>query len=98
MVANYEAKDYDKAIDYGKEVLELENVEPNILTNVYNLMGQIYQKKGDHKNAIAVIKEAIDKGVSNCDSYSVIAFSNYKLKNMKESEIWSKKYEECVKK
>ncbi len=97
MVANYEAKNYDKAIDYGKEVLELENVEPNILTNVYNLMAQIYQKKGEHKNAVAVIKEAIDKGVNNCDSYSIIAFSSYKLNKMKESEIWSNKYEECVK-
>jgi tetratricopeptide (TPR) repeat protein len=98
MVAHYEAKDYDKAISYGKEVLELEGAEPNILTNVYNLMGQIYQKKGDHKNAVAVIKEAIDKGVNNCDSYSIIAFSSYKLNKMKESEVWSKKYEECVKK
>ncbi len=98
MVAHYEAKDYDKAISYGKEVLELEDAEPKILTNVYNLMGQIYQKKGDHKNAVAVIKEAIDKGANNCDSYSIIAFSSYKLNKMKESEIWSKKYEECVKK
>lgn len=97
MVAHYEAKDYDKAISYGKEVLELPNVEPKVLTSVYNLMGQIYQNKADYKNAIAVIKEAIDKGVNNCDSYSVIAFSNYKLKKMKESEIWSKKYEECLK-
>ena len=97
MVAHYEAKDYDKAISYGKEILELEGAEPNILTNVYNLMGHIYQKKGDHKNAIAVVKEAIDKGVNNCDSYSIIAFSSYKLNKIKESEVWSKKYEECVK-
>jgi tetratricopeptide (TPR) repeat protein len=97
MFAHYEAKDYDKAISIGKEVLELPNVEPSVQTSVYNLMGQVYQKKGDYKNVVAVVKEAIDKGINNCDSYSLIAHAYYKLGDSKASNSWSKKWEECEK-
>jgi len=97
MLANYRAKKYDVAISRGKEILELENVAPSVLTGVYNLMGQIYNDKGAYKNAVAVVKEAIEKGVNNCDSYSVAAFASYKLGNVKESTDWSNKMEECEK-
>ncbi len=97
MVAYYQSKNYDAAIKKGKEILELENVKPSVLTSVYNLMAQIYESKEDYKNAVAVIKEAIDKGVNNCDSYSVIAHAYYKLGKVKESSSWSKKWEECDK-
>jgi tetratricopeptide (TPR) repeat protein len=36
MVANYEAGNYDEAINKGKEVLGLPNVEVSVLTKVYN--------------------------------------------------------------
>ena len=97
MLANYRAKRYDVAINKGREILGLENVAPSVLTSVYNLMGQIYNDKGDYKNAVAVVKEAIEKGVNNCDSYSVAAFASYKLGNVKESTDWSNKMEECEK-
>jgi tetratricopeptide (TPR) repeat protein len=97
MLAHYEAKEYDKAISYGKEVLGLPNVEPKVLTSTYNLMGQVYQKKGDYKAVIAVMKEAVEKGVNNCDSYSLIAHAYYKLGDVKTSNNWSKKWEECEK-
>jgi tetratricopeptide (TPR) repeat protein len=97
MLAHYEAKEYDKAISYGKEILGLSNVEPKVLISTYNLMGQTYQKKGDYKAVIAVMKEAIEKGVNNCDSYSLIAHAYYKLGDVKTSTSWSKKWEECDK-
>jgi len=97
MLANYRAKNYDAAINRGKEILELENVSPSVLTGTYNIMGQIYNDKKDYKNAVAIIKEAIEKGVNNCDSYSVAAFASYKLGNVSESADWSKKMEECEK-
>ncbi|MBN1694919.1 tetratricopeptide repeat protein [candidate division WOR-3 bacterium] len=97
MLAHYEAKEYDKAISYGKEILGLPNVEPKVLISTYNLMGQTYQKKGDYKAVIAVMKEAIEKGVNNCDSYSLIAHAYYKLGDVKTSASWSKKWEECDK-
>ncbi len=97
MLAHYEANDYDKAISDGKEVLGLPNVEPKVLTSVYNLMGQVYQEKGDYKAVIALMKEAIEKGVNNCDSYSLIAHAYYKLGDNKTSNNWSKKWEECDK-
>ena len=97
MLAHYEAKNYDKAISIGKEVLGLPDVEPRIQTSVYNLMGQVYQKKGDYKAVIAVMKEAIEKGLNNCDSYSLIAHAYYKLGDVKTSTSWSKKWEECDK-
>ena len=97
MLAHYEGKNYDMAINIGKEVLELENIEPSIQTSVYNLMGQVYQKKGDYKNVVVVMKEAIDKGVNNCDSYSQIAHAYYKLGDNKTSSSWSKKWEACEK-
>jgi superkiller protein 3 len=97
MLANYRAKRYDVAINKGREILGLENVAPSVLTSVYNLMGQIYNDKGDYKNAVVVVKEAIEKGVNNCDSYSVAAFASYKLGNVKESTDWSNKMEECEK-
>ncbi len=97
MVANYEAGNYDKAINKGKEVLTLENVQVTVLTKVYNLLGQTYESKKDYKNAVTVIKEAIDKGVNDCDSYSVMAHAYYKLGKLQESNSWSKKWEECEK-
>ncbi len=97
MLAHYESKNYNEAIKKGKEVLGLENVEPSVLTSVYNLMGQIYQKKEDYKTVIAVVKEAIEKGVYNCDSYSLIAHAYFKLGDVKTSNSWSKKWEECDK-
>ncbi len=97
MVANYEAGNYDKAINKGKEVLTLENVQVTVLTKVYNLLGQTYESKKDYKNAVTVIKEAIDKGVNDCDSYSLIAHAYYKLGDNKTSGMWSKKLEECEK-
>jgi Tfp pilus assembly protein PilF len=51
----------------------------------------------DYKNAVTVIKEAIDKGINNCDSYSIMTHAYYKLGKMKESNSWSKKWEECKK-
>jgi len=95
MFAHYETKNYDLAINKGKEVLALGNVEPSVLTSVYNLMGQIYQEKGDYKSVIAVVKEAIEKGMNNCDSYSLIANAYYKLGDAKGSNSWSNKWEEC---
>ncbi len=97
MLAHYEAKEYDKAISYGKEILGLPNVDPKVLTSTYNLMGQIYQKKEDYKAVISVMKEAIEKGVNNCDSYSLIAHAYYKLGDVKTSTSWSRKWEECDK-
>ena len=97
MLANYRAKKYDAAINRGKEILGLENVDPSVLPGTYNLVGQIYNDKKDYKNAVAIIKEAIEKGVNNCDSYSVAAFASYKLGNVNESTSWSKKMEECEK-
>ena len=97
MLAHYEAKEYDKTISYGKEVLGLPNAEPKVLTSTYNLMGQAYQKKGDYKAVIAVMKEAIEKGIINCDTYSLIAHAYYKLGDVKTSTSWSKKWEECDK-
>jgi superkiller protein 3 len=97
MLANYRAKNYDMAINKGKEILGLANVAPSVLTSTYNLMGQVYNDKKEYKNAIAIIKEAIEKGVNSCDSYSVAAFASYKLGNVKESTDWSKKMEECEK-
>jgi Tfp pilus assembly protein PilF len=60
-------------------------------------MGQAYQEKKDYKNVVSVIKEAIDKGVNNCDSYSLIAHAYYKLGQTKTSSSYSKKLEECEK-
>jgi tetratricopeptide (TPR) repeat protein len=97
MLANYRAKNYDEAINRGKEILELKNVAPSVLTGTYNLMGQMYNDKKEYKNAIAIIKEAIEKGANNCDSYSLAAFASYKLGNVKESTDWSNKMEECEK-
>jgi len=97
MVANYEAKNYDEAIDKGKEVLGLPNVENSVAAKVYNLMGQVYKEKKDYKSVIAVVEEAINKGVNNCDSYSLIAHAYYKLGQTKTSSSWSKKLEECEK-
>jgi tetratricopeptide (TPR) repeat protein len=97
LVANYESKNYDKAIKDGKEVLSLENVKPSILTNTYNLLGQIYQNKNEPNNAVAIVKEAIDKGVNNCDSYSILAQAYLKLGKKKESSSWAKKWQDCEK-
>jgi len=97
MVANYEAGKYYEAINKGKEVLGLENVENLVLVSVYNLMGQVYQKKKDYKNVVAVVEEAINKGAINCDSYSLMAHAHYKLGNTKTSSNWSKKWDECEK-
>lgn len=95
MLAHFEAENYDKAISEGEEVLGLKEVEPKVLTNVYNLMGQIYQEKEEYKKVVAVIKEAIDKGVNNCDSYSLIAHAYFKLGDRETSSKWSEKWEEC---
>jgi tetratricopeptide (TPR) repeat protein len=95
LVANYESKNYDKAIKDGKEVLGIENVKPTILTNTYNLLGQIYQNKNEPNNAVAIVKEAIDKGVNNCDSYSILAQAYLKLGKKKESSSWAKKWQDC---
>lgn len=97
MLAHYEAKNYDEAINNGKEVLGLDDVEPRVLTGVYNLMGQVYQDSKDYKNVVALMKEAVDKGLGNCDSYSLIAHAYYKLGDNKTSSVWSKKWEECEK-
>ncbi len=97
MFAHYENEDYNEVMKKGKEVLELENVQVSVLTNVYNLLGQTYETKEDYKNAVAVMKEAIDKGVNNCDSYSIMAHAYYKLGKLQESNSWSKKWEECDK-
>jgi len=97
MLANYRAKKYDASINRGKEILGLENVDKSVLTGAYNLVGQIYNDKKDYKNAVAIIKEAIEKGVNNCDSYSVAAFASYKLGNKQESINWTNKMEECEK-
>ena len=97
MIAYYQSKNYDMAINIGKEILGLENLESSMAAKVYNLIGQIYNDRKDYKNAVAIIKEAIEKGVNNCDSYSVAAFASYKLGNVNESTSWSKKMEECEK-
>ena len=97
MVANYSAKNYDEAINKGKEVLALENADNSTATKVYNLLGQAYQEKKDYKSVVAVVKEAIEKGLINCDSYSLIAHAYYKLGDNKTSAMWSKKLEECEK-
>jgi tetratricopeptide (TPR) repeat protein len=97
MVANYEAGNYDEAINKGKEVLELDNVAVSVLAGTYNLLAQTYEAKKDYNNAVAVIKEAIDKGVNNCDSYSIMSHAYYKLGKLQESNSWSKKWEECGK-
>jgi tetratricopeptide (TPR) repeat protein len=97
MVAYYDRKNYDQAITNGKEVLALSDVKPEVLTNTYNLLGQIYQNKNDYKSAIAVMKESIDKGVNDCNSFYIIAHSYYKLGQAKESGIWAKKAQECEK-
>jgi len=60
-------------------------------------MGQVYKEKEDYKSVVAVINEAIDKGVNNCDSYSIITHAYYKLGRIKESNSWSKKREKCEK-
>ena len=97
MVANYQAGNYDETISKGKEVLALENVDNSIAAKVYNLIGQSYQEKKDYKSVVAVIEEAINKGVNNCDSYSLIAHAYYKLGKTKTSSNYSKKWEECEK-
>jgi len=97
MLAYYEGKDYDSAIKSGKDVLAMEKVEGRVLTKVYNLMGQTYEEKKDYKDAVDIIKEAIDKGVNNCDSYSLLAHAYYKLGKLKESNKWSDRWEACQK-
>ena len=97
MLAYYEAKLYDQAIDKGKEVLTMEDAEDQVLIKVYNLMGQIYKDKKDYKTAIAVMKEAIDKGTNDCFAYSIIAFSYNQLGNRSAASSWANKYEECEK-
>jgi len=97
MLAYYEGKDYDSAIKNGKDILAMEKVEGRVLTKVYNLMGQTYEEKKDYKDAVDIIKEAIDKGVNNCDSYSLLAHAYYKLGKLKESNYWSDKWEDCQK-
>jgi tetratricopeptide (TPR) repeat protein len=97
MVANYDNKNYDEALKNGKEVLGIPNVKPSVLTNVYNLMGQIYENKKEHSNAIAIIKEAIDKGLNNCDSYFLLAGAYNKLGKKQESNSWAKKWQDCEK-
>jgi tetratricopeptide (TPR) repeat protein len=97
LVANYESKNYDEAVKNGKEVVGMENVKPSILTNTYNLLGQIYQNKKDYNNVITSIKEAIDKGVNNCDSYYLLAQAYNKLGKKKEAASWAKKGTDCEK-
>ena len=97
MLAYYEGKDYDSAIKNGKEILAMEKVEGRVLTKVYNLMGQTYEDKKDYKSAVDIIKDAIDKGVNDCDSYSVLAHAYYKLGKLKESNYWSDNWEDCQK-
>jgi tetratricopeptide (TPR) repeat protein len=97
MLAYYEAKLYDQAIDKGKEVLAMEDAEDQVLTKVYNLMGQIYEEKNNYKAAVDIIKDAMDKGLNNCDSYSVLAHAYYKMGNLEESQKWSNKWEDCQK-
>ncbi len=97
VVANYQSKNYDEAIKRGKEVLALTDVKPSVLTNTYNLMGQLFETKKEYSNAIAVMKESIDKGVNDCNAFSIIAHSYYKLGKVKESSSWSKKWDACTK-
>ncbi len=97
MVANHDSKNYDEAIKNGKEVLALSNVKPAVLTNTYNLLGQIYENKKDYNNAVAIVKEAIDKGVNNCDSYFLLAGAYNKLGKKQESNSWAKKWQDCEK-
>lgn len=60
-------------------------------------MGQTYEKKKDYNSAINIIREAMNKGVFNCDSYSVLTLAYYKLGKLEESNKWSDKWEDCRK-
>jgi tetratricopeptide (TPR) repeat protein len=95
LVANYQSKNYDEALKNGKEVLGLANVKPSILTNTYNLLAQIYQNKKDYNSVIALIKEAINKGVNNCDSYYLLGQAYNKVGKKKEAATWAKKGSDC---
>ena len=97
MLAYYEGKDYDSAIKQGKNILAIENAEKIVLTKVYNLMGKTYEEKKDYESAINIIKDAIDKDISNCDSYFILTLAYYKLGKLKESNYWSDKWEDCQK-
>ncbi|MEO0293092.1 MAG: tetratricopeptide repeat protein [candidate division WOR-3 bacterium] len=97
MVAHYESENYDEGIKNGKKVIEKGGVDPTVLNNTYNLIGQMYIKKNEYKEAINLMKECIDKGINDCNAYSLMAQAYYKLGQIKESSLWSKKWEECEK-
>lgn len=97
MVAYYENGDYSKTEELAKKILAFDKVRPFVLTSTYNILGNTYQTEGEYEKAINVMKESINKGVNDCNAYSIIAQSYYKLGETKESSDWSERWEECEK-
>lgn len=69
-------------------------LEPLVLTNIYDVVGQVNKGKEDYKSVVAFINEVIDNGLNNYDSCSIITHAYYKMGKIKTSNRWLKKRNE----
>lgn len=80
-------KEYDRSIVLLNESLAKDSVKYTSETDRF-MLGNVYSKKGEHKNAISNYKMALELGPKNFDATFGIASSYFNLKNYDEAIKW----------
>jgi tetratricopeptide (TPR) repeat protein len=92
----FQAGNYGSAIDRIKEVINIENVEPEIKSRSYNLLGQIYITEEKFSDAINILEEAIQNNPNNCEAYHLIAIAYLKTDNKQLSSKYADEWDKCL--
>ncbi len=95
-LSHLKKENYEKAIEIAEKALQLEEIDPVVLSKTYNLIGLAYITMEKYNEAINILEEAIEENPNNCEAYQRLSVAYYKLNNKKLSSKYGSKYDECI--
>ena len=92
----FKSANYESALKIGNDVLQLEEVDPFMLSKTYNLMGQIHITEKKYQEAVTILNEAIEDNPNNCEAYHLLAIAYLKLNKKVLSSEAAENWDKCL--